>query len=552
MALGIAAFFVFAGWWVLLPDNLSWLGERDRAMHTLGWLFYRDAPWGLPPGDNSHLGIELANSIGLVDGLPLFAIPAKLLSAWLPRPFQYWGHWWLLCFGLQSLFGYRFARELGAVRSVALVAGGFAVIAPIFLFRISLHMALGGHWLILAALTLYARRVPPALWMWPLLLALAASIHVYLFVMVGGVWFAAWVQRLWLRRPAGPAIVAEPLAIAVAALAVLWAAGLFYTGTLGGAGYGFYRLNLLWPIISQGWSELVPSLPHSNYDYEGLGFLGIGIFGALLLAVVTGSIVQIRAVATRRWAPLAILCVLLALFALSNVIGLLDRETLPIPLPGPLEQLGRMFRSSGRFVWPLAYLITIGAVVLAARRLTLRLAIPVLVALFTLQVVDSQWNWSAFRRTMPAPAATWPVVLASPFWDRAEAAGYSRLRAIPVVFHNPDWKALETISLRHHMDIDAIYLGRVDSAAVARLAASEDAAISKGDLEPHTLYVINLATARRIAAALSPDDLLALIDNRIVLARGGAALVDGLGIDPRSGLAATAWLPPGFQAFAGL
>ena len=103
--LGLAAFLLFAGWWVLIPGNISWLGERDRAMHTLGWFFYRDAPWGWPPGDSPHLGIELANSIALGDGLPLFALPLKLVAAWLPRPFQYWGDWWLLCFCLQSVFG---------------------------------------------------------------------------------------------------------------------------------------------------------------------------------------------------------------------------------------------------------------------------------------------------------------------------------------------------------------------------------------------------------------------------------------------------------------
>ena len=83
--LGVGAFFIFAGWWVLIPDNIAWLDQLDRAMHTLGWFFYRDAHWGLPPGDSPNLGLELANSIGLVDGLPLFAIPLKLLSPWLPR-----------------------------------------------------------------------------------------------------------------------------------------------------------------------------------------------------------------------------------------------------------------------------------------------------------------------------------------------------------------------------------------------------------------------------------------------------------------------------------
>ena len=321
---------------------------------------------------------------------------------------------------------------------------------------------------------------------------------------------------------------------------------------LGTYGYGDYRLNLLWPFISQGWSRLIPALPHSDYDYEGLSFLGIGVFGALLLGIVTGAIVHIRSLFARRWLPLLLVSLLMALFALSNTIGVLDRQALPIPLPGPLLTLGAMFRSSGRFVWPLLYLITIGAVVLAARRLPLKFAATILALLFAVQVADSSWAWSAFRRAIPAIAETWTTTLVSPFWDRAVAAGYTRIRAIPVVSRNPDWKALEYEAWRHRMDIDAIYLGRVDADTVASLNATDAAAIAGGTLEPKTLYSVDLATARRLALTLKPDDLLAIIDKRIVFAQKGAALVDGLGIDPRSGLAATPWLPPGLQLFVGL
>lgn len=547
--LGLAAFLLFAGWWVLIPGNISWLGERDRAMHTLGWFFYRDAPWGWPPGDSPHLGIELANSIALVDGLPLFALPLKLVAAWLPRPFQYWGDWWLLCFCLQSFFGYRLARELGASRLAAIVAGGFALATPAFLFRIGLHMALGGHWLILAALTLYARRTPPSLWLWPLLVAVAAAVHAYLFVMVGSIWFAAFMQRLWLRRLAGTALWLEPALCIGLALLVLWAAGFFYTGTLGSIGYGYYRLNLLWPFITQGWSRLLPSLPHSGEDYEGLSFLGIGVFGALLLALVTGSLFDVRRLASRRWLPLLLVCLLLALFALSDTVGLLDHQAGPIPLPAPVELLGHMFRSTGRFVWPLLYLVSIGAVVLAARRLVL--APFILGLLLIAQTLDSSWAWSAFRRTIPAPAAAFATTLASPFWDRAAAAGYTHMRAIPVVSRNPDWRALEYFAYVHGMDVDAIYLGRVDDGAVARLNARQKAAAAAGTLDPHTLYSVDLVTARAIGRWLTPADLLAVVDGRIVFARGGAHLVDGLGVDPHSGLAATPWLPPAFRSLAG-
>ena len=45
MLLGVAVFFVFCGWWVLIPTNIAWLDFADRAMHQLGWMFYRE-PFG--------------------------------------------------------------------------------------------------------------------------------------------------------------------------------------------------------------------------------------------------------------------------------------------------------------------------------------------------------------------------------------------------------------------------------------------------------------------------------------------------------------------------
>ena len=175
-----------------------------------------------------------------------------------------------------------------------------------------------------------------------------------------------------------------------------------------------------------------------------------------------------------------------------------------------------------------------------------------LALLLAAQVFDSQTEWSSFRRAIPAPAATWTTPLASPFWDRAAAAGYTRVRAIPVVFHNADWRALETYAYAHGMDIDAIYLGRVDLNAVAALNAHEKDAVATGGLEPHTLYLLDLAAVRALAPRLAPDDLLAEIDGRLVFAKAGARLVDGLGIAPHSALAASPWLPSNLQFFVGL
>jgi len=530
IALGALVYFLIFGWWPLIPTNIAFLDHGDRAMHTLGWMFYRDTPWGMPPGASPRLGVELANSIALVDGLPLFAIPLKLIRDWLPHPFQYWGYWWLLCCVLQALFSYLFARELGARRLVALVAAAFAAITPAFIFRLTLHMALSGHWVILAALWLYAKRIPPRLFAWPLLLVVTSAIHAYLLAMILVLWVASLLQRLWLRRGWRPLLAEVPLAI-VPTLAMMWFVGFFYTGSVGTIGFGYYRLNLLWPFITyRDWSHIFPDLPHGKYDYEGIGFLGIGIFAILALSIVTGAVLKLRALFTSRWLPLILMALLLSVWALSNHVGFLDQEAPSLPIDGPLKYLGETFRSSGRFNWPLLYVITIGAVVMIGRRLPLALGAGIMVLCLGGQVVDSEFGLRIFSQSDPAPSDHWRNDLSSPFWQRAEDAGYNRIRAIPVIYWNGDWRALEYAAYLHHWDVDAIYLGRVDQTALDDLKAKEEHAIETGDFEPKTLYVIDVATALRIRPQLEPNDLLASIDRHIVFARGAAPLIAGLGI----------------------
>ena len=172
------------------------------------------------------------------------------------------------------------------------------------MFRVQMHLALSGHWTVLAALWLYARRTPPRAWMWPLLVTLTATIHAYLLALVLGLWVAALVERVWSKRLAWNAALVELFAGLAGAGLMLWAGGFFVTGTAATYGYGMYKLNLLGPLLTyRGWSQLFPDWPHTQYDYEGMSFLGIGILAVLALCVLTGAVGALRRVVSRRWLP---------------------------------------------------------------------------------------------------------------------------------------------------------------------------------------------------------------------------------------------------------
>lgn len=520
-----AAFCSFwAGPVVLSPTSVEWLNVGDRAMHTLGWWYFREAPWGWPPGASPKLGLELASGVALSDSLPLFAFPFKLLSGLLPPTFQYWGLWYLLCFTLQGSFGYLIGRELNLGRATALVAALFCIFQPAFLDRLPGHMALGGHWTVLAALFLYVRREPPARFAWPLLMGVVALVHGYLMAMCGGIWLASLVQRLWLRRT-GPVGLASEVVFGAAAIGLaMWAGGIFMVRSFGSGGYGLYQLNLLSPIDPSDWSYLFPDLPQTPGDYEGLNFMGAGVLTLLVVTIVAvrffkGPRVTWAKLRGPFWLPIIVLGLGLTLFAMTNRLAMGSIELPPIPQPGWMLDLGNVFRASGRMFWPVGYLLLF-AVLLAAERALGRRALWFALPLLFVQVADSSEGWAKFRRK-DAPRAEWSTALKDPAWD-ALADRYERIRGVPVEPIFKDWKALSYLALRHHIGTDAAYLARVDTNAYEALRTAGIRALTLGEFDPGAIYVMHLAPALLARQQMQPGDLLSELDGLYVFARGGA------------------------------
>ena len=535
-AFGAIAYFAWAGWTFLDPQNISWLRTGDRAMHTLGWWFYRFSPWGLPIGISPRNGLEISSSVALSDSLPLFAIPFKLLSPLLPTVFQYWGIWFLTAMMLQAVVGYAIARELRLTRLASLAFGACLVVTPAFLWRLPVHMALAGHWVLLGAIYLYVRQTPPPRWAWPLLLAVTSAVHAYLLAMVLAVWVAAMAQRLWMKRLTRSGVGLEFLAGAAATLLVLWSAGFLMTSSLGADGFGFYRLNLDSFLNPYGWSRILPNLPATAGDYEGQVFPGLGVLGLLVLGLAVAAR-RLRAIVSPRWLPLLAVVIGMAGFAASNKLVIGTTELGTVPLPAMVLSFTSMFRASGRMIWPAGYLAALLAFVLVARSFSPRtLGILASIAV-VVQIADTSGQWTRFARMQPPPSATWPTPIRSPIWLFA-ARHYDKLRAIPVQSLNPDWAELSYFAAFHGMGSDAAYLGRRDARSFARLEALANAALTRGQFEPDALYVLDPAAAAQAQRFAGPNDLLTQADGFILFARNGRSYADA------DHVSAPAYTPP--------
>ena len=156
--LAIGAFFGVVGPLVLNPQNIAWLGGGfDPTQHYLGWAFFRNSTWSFPLGLNPDFGMDISSSIVYSDSIPLLAFIFKPFALLLPNSFQYFGIWLLLCFILQGYFAWRLVALLKISPIASLAASLLFIFSPPLFWRIGLHAALVGHWLILAALYLNFR-----------------------------------------------------------------------------------------------------------------------------------------------------------------------------------------------------------------------------------------------------------------------------------------------------------------------------------------------------------------------------------------------------------
>lgn len=528
---GVSAFLAVVGPRVLDVTNIRWLappGTSDPITHYLGWEFFRRGPWTWPPGLNPTYGLEFSSSIVFSDSVPIIAIPLKLLSPLLPDVFQYTGWWILACFLLQAWFAVRIAGLFSKDAVVKLALAVLLSFAPPMLWRLSVHYSLVAHWIVLAAIYLYWAPPMPRRWLhWTLLLGASALIHTYLLGMCAPIWLASVVRRRRLAGTSSPPWLMELAVVLLVAVGALWVGGFFpLRSSMLSSGYGLFRLNVLSLINPEGgigedqhwrWSPLLQPLPHAFGDYEGFAYAGLGVLAACLLALpllwterraYTGAVI---------W-PLLIAAVLLTLFAISPNITIFDR-TIALPVPQFVFQVASSMRSSGRFFWPVYYLLPITAAWLLHRALGDRAAGPLLLLLAALQVYDTYPGWSALRAQLNVAGSTFESSIDDPRLGDV-ASHYQAIRMLPAGNQAPNWAQVADFALHQRLPTDAVYLARPDDAGYASYMAGIDDTIDGHKLATNALYFLDGQFAAKVAAHMAGDDAMFRVGDFYVFAPG--------------------------------
>ncbi len=373
---GFLFFLLLYGIQILNVTYDDWLlTGGDLSQHYLGWCFFRESDWTFPIGLMDKISYPNFVSVIFTDSIPLFAVIFKIFRNWLPETFQYFGIWGLICFGLQGGLGALLIRHFVKSDWLAIAGSLFFVMAPIEIYRMYMHTALGAQWLLLAALLLGLKRnrLEPKqrMALCALLGVLCGSIHIYFIPMCGIILGAFLIEDVIYKRRILPAILMEGIYCFSAVVIVVLLGGLSHDHQLDAGGLGQFSFNLNGLINPQGWSRILPDLPlYGEGAGEGLAFPGTGVLAALLLSFVLlifrkKSRVEMRKRLNRNnWIAFAIITVVSIILSVSHMLALGDQVIWEIPYPKQLVSLWGMFRSSGRFIWPVVYLLILAAAVL--------------------------------------------------------------------------------------------------------------------------------------------------------------------------------------------
>ncbi len=522
--IGASFFLWIAGTRALDPGEIGWLMRYDWPIHFFGWHFFRSEPWRFPPGLLTTYYAPIGTSVGFTDSIPLVAFALKPFSGWLPATFQYIGPWLCLCFTLQGAFGAALMSHWTPRAWVQATGAAFFVLVPALLIRIG-HPSLCAHWLLLWALVIAARpRARPSSRLeWTALGAISGLVHPYLAVMVLALLTAVVIRP----QPAGPHHRARDLAPVVAVIvAGWWASGLFSVSgpeSLVTGGLGHYSMNLLSPVTHAGWSQFLPDIPRATpaQGFEGFHYLGLGGLTLLLVAVA------LQFGASRRPGPQApglvewagfgstifLVALAMAVFALSQRITFASHVL--VDLSGPWIVPFAAFRASGRFFWPLGYLLMASALATIATRLPSRVALTVLLTLLVVQALDLHGAHEERRRGARDPNFyAWANPMVSPAWGRV-LSGYHHLVIYPPPQCGPAPIAWEPAAYQaglHGLTLNAGGVARPDDDARLRYCHDLGEQVKAGRLDSQTFYIVPASEVDAIRQAAQPPAVCGVID----------------------------------------
>lgn len=499
----IGAFVFVAIYGVKILDCTydGWLltGYTDLVQHYMGWVSYRASAWHFPIGLIENIVYPDLVSIIYIDSIPLFAIIFKILSPALPETFQYFGMFGLICFILQGFFGSLIIYRLTGRKYYAGFSAFFFVISSVMIQRMYYHTALSAHWIILASIFCWYNKddnesTVKTVCTWSALSIIALLTEAYFLPMVWGIMFCAFLND-YLHHGRLKICIYSVLVTGCSTIAVGYVMGLFYGNVpMSTTGLGTFSFNLNGFFNSFGTSSLLPSLHFNDGQIEGYSYLGLGIFLLCISCFILGLI---RVVYKKKGfqkdyrdiIPHVVFVICFTVVALSPVITC-GEYSLTISIPESVQNLWAVFRSTGRMIWPVYYLIIISVLAYIGKWNRAIFSFLFLFAGIALQLLDESDYLLSVRRNYLTKVHYHSSLISEAWKELAEDKRHIMIYPDTFkMYSNYKGEELWIYANRNRLSMSIVYLARNLSGYKNDEAFQRFEQLKSGDSFPDTMYV---------------------------------------------------------------
>ena len=385
---------------ILTPTYTNWIfaSTGDIFQHYVGWEAFRAGTWNFPIGLTNTISYPTNISVIYTDAIPLFAIFFKLISFALPKTFQYLGLYGLLCFILQAILSTHIIKNYTDSKANIIITSMLFTIIPSMIFRMFYHTALASQWLLLISLeTIFLynnyKEGRKIYYIWAIIAFLIGTIHAYYLVMCGIILVGYIILDILNTKKIKKSILLLLTFLSTAVTTIWLFGGFTNTGKNDSFGFGSYSFNLNGLINSQGWSIFLKQMPMQYNQYEGFSYLGMGVIILIIIATILTVIwfkkdkedlKQHKNITI----SLLIITILSVFVALSPKAYLGNTLLYDLKLPDFITNIWSIFRSTGRFVWPVIYILMLSSIIIILKRLNWKYSLLILSICTFIQIID--------------------------------------------------------------------------------------------------------------------------------------------------------------------
>jgi hypothetical protein len=209
---------------------------------------------------------------------------------------------------------------------------------------------------------------------------------------------------------------------------------------------------------------------------------------------------------------------LFVLIAITHRIHL-GAQLIVLSIPERLIGLLDTLRSAARLIWPVHYLLVLGAITLIGKTYPKKWAAIFFAIFFFIQLSDTSKAWlinreqinANFSQELDSPK------LQSQFWQDA-AHFYQNIIVVPAMNLPPQWEQFAALAARYHLSTNAIHAARIDQYKEKSSNLNLEYILNSGKFSKDSLYILQNSVVISALGNLGENNLLAKVNGFNVLA----------------------------------